>query len=157
MALSSSKTEVLQKIVDKLPETSKWAVFGSIDHAIRGFDVEPNDIDVLATSRTAEEFKKNFRENYVRTEEIGNEKISSADTYDFNGEEVEVIYASGEQEPLLDLENIEMDKSNRFEIPLLPENKLVSLYEDIGKTSRAADLKKNSELRQTNKKQQQST
>ncbi|PSG98858.1 MAG: hypothetical protein BRC29_01895 [Nanohaloarchaea archaeon SW_7_43_1] len=141
MPIDPQKLETLREIAAMLPEECDWAAFGSIDSALRGVEVEPDDIDLLMEEDTACEFRTIFNPKFVETEKIG---VSQIDRYRINGEDVEVIYSrtkEDDQKPLVEWEEIEIEKIENG-VPLLPIDRIIKAYRKIGKTDRAKELEK---------------
>ncbi|XVH33399.1 hypothetical protein ACNS7O_15495 (plasmid) [Haloferacaceae archaeon DSL9] len=141
MALSTSQEEVLDEIIEKVPDEATWCLIGSTDSVLRGLIDDPSDIDILATESAAIQFREVFPNGFIETREIGRSQI---DTYGLNGEELEVIFdqsSKSRQKPLLDLECIEFESDNERGVPLLPLKHLISVYEQIDKHETVERLK----------------
>ncbi|PSH00318.1 MAG: hypothetical protein BRC28_00350 [Nanohaloarchaea archaeon SW_4_43_9] len=141
MPINPKKLEALHEIAVKLPEGFTWAVFGSVYSALRGIEVEPNDIDLLMKEDAADEFRKIFKPKFVETEKM---ELSQIDRYRINEEDVEVIYSKTEeddQEPLVEWEEIKIEKTENG-VPLLPIDQIIKAYRKIDKTDRAKELEK---------------
>ncbi|PSH01943.1 MAG: hypothetical protein BRC27_00375 [Nanohaloarchaea archaeon SW_10_44_10] len=141
MPINPKKLEALKEIAATLPEECNWAAFGSVDSALRGVEVEPNDIDLLMKEDAANEFRKIFNPKFVETEKMG---LSQIDRYRINGEDVEVIYSrtkEDDQEPLVEWEEIKIEKTENG-VPLLPIDRIIKAYRKIDKTDRAKELEK---------------
>jgi len=53
--------KVLRKVNERLNNTSvNWAITGSLDFALQGVPVEPNDIDIQTDKRGAYEIEHHF-------------------------------------------------------------------------------------------------
>lgn len=141
MALSAAQETVLDELVGRIPDDVPWCVFGSAAVVLHGLDAEPSDIDVLATETGAEMIRDAFPDEFVGTSELG---VSQVDEYRMRGEEVEVVYsvrAKDHQEPLVDLENVEIGSTDRG-IPVLPVRWLVASYRKMDNHEAAAELER---------------
>lgn len=140
MPLSQTQEAVLEDLVTSIPDESTWCMFGSVDSVLRGLEDDPSDVDVLATETCAEEIRATFSEAFVETRTIG---ASRLDEYRICGEEIEVIYpgrATADQDPLVDLTNVELTRTEDRGVPLLPLPVLLAAYRKIDKHETADRL-----------------
>ncbi|MGA9402788.1 hypothetical protein [Haladaptatus sp.] len=140
MTLSPTKREVLNEIRTRISDDTTWCLFGSTDTVLRGLDDDPNDIDILATEEAAEEFRAKFAGDFIATRELG---YSQIDTYEVNGEELEVIFSRDEkphQESLVDLNEVSLETSDDPAMPILPLDSVVRTYRKIEKHETADRL-----------------
>lgn len=139
MALTASQETVLNELVTTVPNSVRWCIFGSTDSVLRGLDDDPADIDVLTTEPGARQFRTAFSDEFVGTREIGESRINR---YRVHGEELEVLFSERDedQEPLVDLDAVDMETTADREVPLLPLEPLVEAYRKIDKDDAADRL-----------------
>lgn len=141
MGLSASQAAVLEELLAVLPDDGTWCLFGSTDTVLRGLDDDPSDVDVLAMASTAGRFRETFPDDFVGTREVGRSQV---DSYEIDGEEVEVIFArkaKDYQRPLVPLADVEFDRENELGAPLLPLDRLLDAYERIDRRETAERLR----------------
>lgn len=140
MGLSTTQEDVLDDLAAGIPEGVTWCVFGSTGMVLHGIDDDPSDIDVLTTETGAERIRNVFLDEFVGTKELG---VSQIDEYRMHGEEIEVVYSTDtkdHQEPLVDLERVELESTDDWGVPVLPIRSLVTAYRTMGKHETAAEL-----------------
>ena len=126
MGLSAAQATVLDELVASIPDGVTWCVFGSTGAVLHGLDGDPGDVDVLTTESGAERIRAVLPEAFVGTRELG---VSQIDEYRMRGEEIEVVYSErtkDHQEPLVDLEKVEIESTADRDVPLLPLRSLVT-------------------------------
>lgn len=141
MPLSTTQEDVLDKILAQISDDVPWCIIGSTDSVLRGLDDDPSDIDILATEAAAKQFREVFFDGFIETREVESSQI---DTFVVRGEEVEVIFncsSKSHQKPLINLEEVRFERGNKQDVPLLPLENLISVYEQINKHETAERLK----------------
>ena len=58
--------DALFSLCDRIPADWPWAVTASANLALRGFDVEPGDVDIVADGETVHDIADLFAESVVR-------------------------------------------------------------------------------------------
>jgi hypothetical protein len=117
-----------------------WCVFGSANAALRGFEADPDDVDVLTTEAGAKRIQDAFEDAFVGSYEVG---VSRVDEYRTRGEELEVVYSedgTSHQEPLVDLDDVGIDHAAGDGIPLLSLPGMVEAYRAMGRHEAATSL-----------------
>lgn len=89
----SAHQQVLQQLVETIPDTVVWAVTGSTAFAIQDIPIEPNDIDIQTDSTGAYQIEKTLQQYSIRAVSfVQSEAMASHfGVLQVNGIEVEIM------------------------------------------------------------------
>ncbi len=140
---------VLRKLNSRLTGIN-WAVTESLNFALHGMSVEPNDIDIQTDKEGAYAIEEEFEDHVV--DEV---RFSSSDVIrshygklEINGIEVEIMgdiqkKVEGDWESPVDIEEYkETVEIEGMEIPVLSLNYEYQAYLKLGRTDRAMKIKR---------------